>query len=457
MPSPRIPAVLDMPAAGTAPGDDEVPEALRRLDSLVSDQGGLIGKVTRISRQGDRIAVYASAMGELEHIQANIRSTTGRMTGVELSGGGGGLRPGLARAISIAEALERYSSCVLPRTLIWAAANELGDRAADLGTFPRCSDDELAHPACPTVAPDPAEPMRWTTAWSLTGSKPVLVPATAVWLHIPAITRAERFTMPISTGCAAHSDIYQALLNAICEVIERDSIALTWLQRLPLPRIEFDVLPSALAMSCREMERNGIRSTFFDATSELGIPTLYSVDDASDDARVRHVVMCATDFSPERAAIKMLRETASSRIALAAADPAPDSLDDFHSVFHGATYMGTADRTRAYDFLFGAGNGTRRFSEIPDIDTGDPRRNLRLVLDRLASRHMDVYAVELTTTEAREVGFRVVRVIIPQLMPLAFTHRARYLAHPRLYDGPRAMGYPVHGEPDINPLPQPFA
>jgi ribosomal protein S12 methylthiotransferase accessory factor len=283
------------------------------------------------------------------------------------------------------------------------------------------------------------------------------VPAVSVWLHIPAITAAERFTMPISTGSATHTDLSQALLNGICEVIERDSIALTWLQRLPLPRIDFDAVSTPLTRSLAETASKGIRTTFFDATSELGIPTLYSLDDAPDDPLVRHVVMCATDLDPTRAAVKMLRETASSRIALADAAPPPSSVDDFHSVFHGATYMGRPAQTAAYDFLRNPENGSRPFSSLPSLSSGDSRADLQMVLDRLAAHGMDVLAVEITTAEAAAVGFRVVRVIIPQLMPLAFTHRARYLGHRRLFDGPVAMGYPAQPESGINPLPQPFA
>ncbi|MEU6867098.1 YcaO-like family protein [Streptomyces sp. NPDC046876] len=413
--------------------------------------------MTRISPESSGLAVYSATMGELEHVQPNVRSTSSRPSGVELGGGGGGTDPQRARAISIAEALERYSSCVLPKDLVWATAEELGDRAADITGFPQLSSTELAHPNCPLTLPDPAEPIRWTTAWSLTEGRPVMVPAVSVWLHIPPLTPGERFTMPISTGCATHTDINRALLNGICEVVERDSIALTWLQRLPLPRIEFDNASEELTRSLREVERKGIRTTFYDATSELGIPTLYSLDEDPRSERVRHVVMCATDLDPDQAAVKMLRETASSRIALAAAEPPPASLDDFHSVFHGATYMGVAERAGAYDFLRAEDNGVRPFSALPRPSTGDAGEDLQLVLQRLKDRGMDVYAVEMTTAEAREVGFRVIRVIIPQLMPLSFSHRARYLGHPRLYDGPRAMGYPAHAEADLNPWPQPFA
>jgi len=435
----------------------ELTPELAQLDRLVSTDVGLVSRVTRISAETDGFSIFSASMGLLEHTQPNIGSSTGRPSGVELGGGGGGTNARLARAVSIAEALERYSSCVIPTDLTWASANELGDRAIDVASLPQCSAAELAHPACPARPFDPDERIRWTTAWSLNRRSPVMVPAVSVWLHIPALTSSELFTMPISTGCATHTDIYQALCNAICEVIERDSIALTWLQRLALPRIVFDAPGAELANALDAVARNRVRVTFFDATSELGIPTLYSVDEAPDDDAVRYLVMCATDLDPERAAIKMLRESASSRIALATADAPPDTIDAFTSVFHGATYMSSPERSDAYDFLLRSSGGTRRMSELGVVGTGDSKADLALLLDRLDEHGMEAFAVEMTTREARSVGFRVVRVIIPQLMPLAFTHRARYLGHPRLYSGPVAQGFPAGDESTINPLPQPFA
>ena len=43
------------------------------------------------------------------------------------------------------------------------------------------------------------------------------------------------------------------------------------------------------------------------------------------------------------------------------------------------------------------------------------------------------------------------------LVALSFSHHARYLATPRLYEAPRAMGLTVHDEAGINPVRQPFA
>jgi ribosomal protein S12 methylthiotransferase accessory factor len=79
------------------------------------------------------------------------------------------------------------------------------------------------------------------------------------------------------------------------------------------------------------------------------------------------------------------------------------------------------------------------------------------VLDKLKRKSLDAYAVDLTSDEALRAGVRVVQVIIPGLQPVGFPYRSRYLGHPRLYEAPKQMGYPVYSEEEINPWPQPFA
>jgi ribosomal protein S12 methylthiotransferase accessory factor len=82
---------------------------------------------------------------------------------------------------------------------------------------------------------------------------------------------------------------------------------------------------------------------------------------------------------------------------------------------------------------------------------------LRWLLERLTAHNYEVIVVDLTTDEAAQAGSTVVRVLVPQLMPLSFDPRARYLAHPRLYTAPARMGFPVCSEEQVNRDPQPFA
>ena len=69
---------------------------------------------------------------------------------------------------------------------------------------------------------------------------------------------------------------------------------------------------------------------------------------------------------------------------------------------------------------------------------------------------MDAIALDLTTAELREAGLWAVRVVVPELMPISFVHRARFLGTPRLYRYAESKGRPLTEE-EINPNPLPFA
>ncbi|HZU66452.1 MAG TPA: YcaO-like family protein [Ktedonobacteraceae bacterium] len=432
------------------------------LEDLIQPAGGLIGRAVQLPIQpGEpRFPIVSVSMGDIgQPLSSVARALEGRSATGTLDGAGGSFDYDEARIKAIAEGLERYSSCAYDeKQFLWATAEELGDEALDLDSIPRCSEKELAHPRCPIVAPDKRAPMRWVRGVSLLDGRLVWVPAVMVYLHIPFLSRGERIWLPISTGCAAHTSLERALAGAICEVLERDAISLTWLQQLPLPRIELDVVPGWLEPYLERNARasSGVEHLFFDATTDMGIPTVYSIQLSPRNDKLATLVMCSTELDPAAAIAKVIRESASSRIAMQAHGEPPASWDDFLHVFDGASYMGYRDRLPAFDFLVHSPH-RRRLSEMPVLKSGEARQDLRTLLARLKERNMETIAIDISTDEALRVGMRVVRVIIPALQPLSFSYRARYLAHPRLYDAPRHMGYPVRSEDQINPWPQPFA
>jgi len=431
---------------------------LADLERLVSP-AGLVGRVARLPNAPGEPAfpIFTAELGNTALVHANVQASTGgRSTRGEFDGAGGALDAEHAARVCIAEALERYASCVFSdEQFIWATGDQLGEEALDLASLPRHSERELAHPRCPVVPVDPGAPMRWVRGISLTSRRPVWVPAVLVYLHIPALSIGERFALPISTGCAAHGALAPALVNALCEVVERDAIALTWLQRLALPRIELDVEDARLVPFLERTRRSTVERRFFDATTDLGIPTVYSVD-LSEHPRLGQLVMCATTLDPLDGVAKVCREAASARIAMGIEREVPDDTDGFVTVYHGASYMGRRERREHFDFLLETPR-ERPLSAMPSLATGSPEGDLAVLLERLEAAGLDAVAVELTTDEALEVGFRVVRVIVPGLLPLSFARRAQFRGHPRLYEAPGRMGYRAHPELDLNDAPQPFA
>ena len=361
---------------------------------------------------------------------------------------------------ALGEAFERYSTCVhTADQFVFASAEELGRDALDLDIIPRLSKAELLHPRCPLVEPTKKLPLRWVRGISLLDNRVVYLPAPMVFLYTGFASSAERVCIQITTGCAAHTSLERALLGAICEVVERDAISLTWLQKLPLPRIDVDCMPPQLATCWKLYEQscNDLEYLFFDATLDIGIPTIYALSVARANRQVTTLVACATALNAPEALAKVIRDLFQIRVAFRKPRPIPASWDEFTDFFHGAAYMARGEHTGAFDFLLRQ-NHRRPLSEIAPVDNEeDVAQSLSAVLSLFRRRGIDVYAVDLSTDECVRAGIWAVRVIIPSLQPLGFFYRARYLGHSRLYEAPERMGYPVHSEARLNYWPQPFA
>jgi ribosomal protein S12 methylthiotransferase accessory factor len=243
-------------------------------------------------------------------------------------------------------------------------------------------------------------------------------------------------------------------VTALCEIVERDALSLLWLQQLPVPRLELDRVPSELGPYL-EPRGDGRARVFFDATTDLGVPTIYGLD-LADDRRLATFAACTCDLDPVRALTKVACDLVGFRPLLEQVRATPSEPELFTRGVEAVTYMGAPERRHAFAFLLEA-PARRLLSELPAVASGSSADDLELVLGRLRAAGMEAVAVDLTTDEARRAGLRVVRVIVPELQPLTFRLRARYLGHPRLFEAPPRLGYAPRAEHDLNPWPQPFA
>ena len=376
-----------------------------------------------------------------------------------LAGSGTALSRAEATVPALAELIERHAATTHHGTeLIHATARELGDDALDLDTLPKCSDAELADPQCPLVAPDKDQPIRWVRGIRLRDGQLTYVPAALVYQGLPAQTNGERIALGISTGCAAYVSYEGALLRGALEVIERDAISLVWLRRLPLPRLDVDVVSEALAPCwLRAQERfRDLSYALFDATTDLDVPTVYGLQIAQNDPRVTTLVSCASACTAEDAIGKVLRDMAHIRVAFQWERSIPADWRDFSHVLDGATLMAREDHARAFAFLLNSSRVSRA-SSLSQISGDHDGERLREVLNRLRHAGAEAFAVDLSTDEAIRCGLKVVKVVIPALQPLSFNYRARYLGHARLRDALRTLGYPPTADQDVNHYPQPFA
>jgi ribosomal protein S12 methylthiotransferase accessory factor len=235
--------------------------------------------------------------------------------------------------------------------------------------------------------------------------------------------------------------------------VERDAIALTWLLRPALRRIEVDAEGASHRLESQARRSHYSQFLHYDATTDLAVPTVYTVQLHSGSSNCAQVVSCSTHSQFAAACRKTVRECLNTRLTLETSVEIPQEVDEFCDLLHGAVYMGRKENRGAFGFLLSSQESVR-LEQIERLSCESAEQRVGELLQRLRQRQMHLYLVDLTTEDVREAGLHVVRAIIPELMPFSYIQRARYLGHPRLNAYARTIG---REGAEINPWPQPFA
>lgn len=364
----------------------------------------------------------------------------------------------LAKLKAVCEAAERYSACVLlSDEHLVATANDLDAAAFDWRSLPRLSAAELRYPDQCYVNFDPDAPMRWIPAWSLVHRRRALVPIALTHL-LPRSWTSERFCFRISTGLAVHTDAEAAMVTGLCECIERESIALTWLLRPRLRRIVFSDAAEALLKPEIYQVARLPEFLFFDATTDFGLPVIYLYRRRPAHPFAANLVTCAADFSYVRAIDKALREMASLSSMLDQGLEAKKDPMSCRAIEDGAVFMGRPERTGAFAFLMES-EATIECSELermaPPVSTR--RQQLTWLVDRARQLGHDALVADLTPDELADAGLVAFRSLLPSLVPMTTDMRCRFLDTPRLAQVRRDWKGRIDRGRRINPYPQPFA
>jgi ribosomal protein S12 methylthiotransferase accessory factor len=395
------------------------------------------------------VTVYTATVGDL-----------GSLRGAEVPEGLGGAGrtfkdPVLARRIAICEAVERYAM-LYPRPVIpvVASGRELGGRALPLSDVARCSSTELRRSDHHFIRPDPDAKIRWTEGVELTSGEPRLVPLLMAHM-VPQMARGEFFWMPMSTGCAIHRTQVTAVLAGLYEVVERDALAVSWLRRLPLPRLDPALISDEIEEIVSWYHDRDIAVHLFDMTTDIPIPSILCVIESRNDTRATQNIGSATGFDVRNTVLKAVLEASALNAVLSERTRIQRRYHDFSDPLAAAAYMALPSRRRAFSFLLD-GADDRPLGQPAARAFGSPEAELAHVLGLFRARGFEVYAVDLTPREVETIGYSVTQVIVPVLQPATLQPLVQYRGHARLtHDHPAATG--PQRIRDLNQWPVPMS
>ncbi|MEU4806576.1 TOMM precursor leader peptide-binding protein [Actinosynnema sp. NPDC023587] len=420
-------------------------EVLARHGHLV---GPVTGIVKRIEPDGPE---FFNCYRSGPNVAATVTDLDGLRSALRSHNGGKGVTPLHAEVSALCEAAERHSALFHgDEERLRGSLRGLGERAVhpqDLMLHdPRQFTDRdgwnAAHaPFQHVVAPfDPDAELDWTPVWSVTARRHRLVPTAMLYFGVPtgpegASLRAD------SNGTAAGGSVEDAVLHGLCELVERDAVAIWWYNRLRVAGVDLDAFADPWVDESRAQHaRLGRRVWVLDVTSDLGVPVLVALSARADTGG--QVVLGLGAHLDARTALRRAVAELNQMMpaVLAGAALAPDDPDLAHW-WRTATATGQPYLSPAPDLP------ARRPADFPRAPAQDLAADVDLVRERVEAAGVEVLVLDQTRPD---VGVPVVKVLAPGLR-----HFWARFAPGRLFDVPVARGLRDRPTPyhRLNPIP----
>ncbi|MGI6655567.1 MAG: YcaO-like family protein [Desulfobulbus sp.] len=336
----------------------------RRLQATGLD---VLKEIRRIDTGRLGIPVYFSVCGE------DARELIGKKQQM-----GKGATPEQAQASACMELAERFSFF----SFLKEPGNFLiGDYAALEAGHPVLPVEELLRSVNDqSLGPDRLRellsgiPLRWTMARRLSDNQPVLVPLS--WFY----------TINEFNGASAGNTPEEAVLQGVCEVVERHVCARITHERLRPPQIDQDSITDPVACELlTKFRNNGIEVVLSDFSLDMGIPTVAVLawDPATWPQASEIVYTAGTTPGAAKAVIRALTEAAqlggdfnTGSCYLASGLPKPRTLDEVDHIRNSGHLIRLADMT--------------------DLVDADIFQELMACTQALHQRNMDVLTINTT-------------------------------------------------------------
>lgn len=225
--------------------------------------------------------------------------------------------------------------------------------------------------------------LKWAKGYNLTRGKEVLIPFD--WFF-----SINEFNGPSAGNCRE-----EALLQGICEIVERHTSSLVSHNRMRVPTVNTDsVTDSKVLEMLEKYRRNGIKLYITDFSLDTGIPTLGVLGyDPKTFPHTSEIVWTAgTTPDPQKALSRALTEVA-------------QLAGDFNS---GSNYIasGLPKFTRLEEAGYVINPGSEvNLTELPDLSNENMKVEVQNCLDALAKNDMEVLVIDTMHAELQIPAF----------------------------------------------------
>jgi bacteriocin biosynthesis cyclodehydratase domain-containing protein len=427
-------------------------QTVQKYQHLISPITGVVTELVRISDPNNPL-VHTYRAG---HSLGSSTSLRGLRNTLKHKSSGKGKTDSQSRASGLCEAIERYSGIFQgDEPLQRATLAELGDLAIHPEQCLHFSDAQYANrealnaqgsAAAYRWIPlgfDPSQAIDWTPVWSLTEQKHKYLPTALCYYNYP-LPDAYRFCKADSNGNAAGNTLEEAILQGFMELVERDSIAIWWYNRLRRPEVDLSTFDEPYFVDLQQFYREQNRELWvLDVTADFGIPAFAGLSRRTVGSSERVSIGFGAHLDPTIAILRAVTEVSQVGLEL---DKIPDDKLDGESKdwMIGVTLEThpclAPDRSQPM----------KTASDYPKRWSNDIYTDVMACVEIARTVGLETLVLDQTRPD---IGLNVVKVIIPGMR----TFWSRF-GPGRLYDVPVKLGWLKESLPEaeMNPTNIPF-
>ena len=428
-------------------------ETLRKYQHHLSPLTGVVRELTKIP--GNRLNHtyiakhhFVTIFDDLDNLRKNLggRSAGKGRTDIQ------------ARASGFCEAIERYSGVFQGDEIRTTGSyQQMGERSIHPNTCMNFSQQQYEtrkewNAQCQgwfQKVPEPFDEEReidWTPVWSLTEGDFKYLPTSYCYYGYPQSHQPDCWAD--SNGCAAGNTIEEAILQGFMELVERDSVALWWYNRLQKPQVDLDSFDEPYFLGLKQYYQElGRELWVLDITSDLNIPTFAAISRKIDSPVEDIILGYGAHFDAKVALGRALTELNQilPSVLLANADGTtqyPPYTDPLAIAWWKTAILAEQP------YLIPALQVTPKIcADYTEIASDDLLDDVKLCQKIVEEKNMKMLVLDQTRPD---IGLRVAKVIVPGMR-----HMWKRLGSGRLYEVPLPMGWLPESlkENQLNPFP----
>jgi ribosomal protein S12 methylthiotransferase accessory factor len=396
--------------------------AIRRTSTWENERGLTPSYVT------DHNAVYMDE--DLYFLRESLRGRSG----------GKGKSYVQAKASALGEAIERYSGIFQgDEARLSARLKELNGAAIHPNRIMHFSERQYQNRAAQKNSryqwvPEPFDEdteIEWSPVWSLTYNQTRYVPTAACYYGY-ARRYDIRFTRADSNGCAAGNNREEAIFQGFLELVERDSVALWWHNRLKRPVVDLASFDEPYFQELSAYYQTLQRDLWvLDITSDLNIPAFVAVSRRTDKAAQDIIFGFGAHLDPQAAILRTLTEL--NQFLPAVYYRTSDEKESSAYEPEVIEWWRTATVENQSYLVPDVSQPPKRRADYPRLWSDDLLTDVRCCVQLVAEKGLETLVLDQTRPD---LDLHVVKVIVPELR-----HYWPRFGPGRLYQVPVQMGW----------------